>query len=83
MYREFVLLFNLFNENLSPYLLGMGTEADIHTPHWHCNTLASAGHSTDVAELFPAATAVFDMTPDNAGIWMFNRHALPPSRLPS
>ena len=37
------------------YLLGMGTEVDLHTPHWHGNTLTtSMGMRMDMAELLPA-----------------------------
>ncbi len=34
------------------YLLGMGTEVDLHTPHWHGNTLTTPmGMRMDMAEL--------------------------------
>ncbi|MBI3867305.1 MAG: tetratricopeptide repeat protein [Verrucomicrobia bacterium] len=125
--REFVTLFNIFDENLSPYLdanvkarlgasaavdlkdpafvesnkmhgingfifgnlplmrmkqgervrwylLGMGGETDLHTPHWHGNTVLHHGYRTDVLELLPASMKVADMVADNPGIWMFHCH---------
>ncbi len=56
------------------YVLGMGTEVDIHTPHWHGNTVLFDQHSTDVIEIMPASMKVVDMLPDNPGIWMFHCH---------
>lgn len=56
------------------YLIGMGTEVDLHTPHWHGVTVLEAGHRKDVAELLPATGKVFDVTADNPGNWMFHCH---------
>jgi manganese oxidase len=56
------------------YLMGLGTEVDLHTPHWHGNTVLGNGHRMDVAGLLPAETKVFDMVPDNVGTWMFHCH---------
>lgn len=56
------------------YLLGMGSEADLHTAHWHGNTVLHHGHRTDVVELLPASMKMADMTADNAGVWMFHCH---------
>ena len=56
------------------YELGMGTEVDLHTPHWHGNTGTWAGMRTDVIELLPASMKVFDMTPDADGTWLFHCH---------
>ena len=49
------------------YLMGMGTEVDLHTPHWHGNTVTSMGMRTDVVGLLPASMVTADMTPDDAG----------------
>jgi FtsP/CotA-like multicopper oxidase with cupredoxin domain len=62
------------DERVRWYLMGLGTEADIHTPHWHGNTVLVNGHRADVGALFPATTAVYDMTPDDPGTWMFHCH---------
>ncbi|MBI1201901.1 MAG: multicopper oxidase domain-containing protein [Rhodopseudomonas sp.] len=56
------------------YLIGLGTEADLHTPHWHGNTVLVGGHREDTVSLLPATTVVADMVPDDPGIWMFHCH---------
>jgi len=56
------------------YMLGMGTEVDLHTPHWHGNTGTWAGMRSDVIELLPASMKVFDMIPDADGTWLFHCH---------
>lgn len=61
-------------ERVRWYVMALGTEVDLHTPHWHGNTVLIGGHRKDVAELLPATTLVADMEPDNPGIWMFHCH---------
>ncbi len=61
-------------EHVRWYLLGMGTEVDLHTPHWHGNTVLWAGMRTDIIELLPASMKIGDMVPDNPGIWLFHCH---------
>jgi FtsP/CotA-like multicopper oxidase with cupredoxin domain len=61
-------------ERVRWYIIGMGTEVDLHTPHWHGNTLLHQGSRLDVAEVLPAATKTFDMVPDNPGTWMYHCH---------
>jgi len=56
------------------YVLGLGTEVDLHTPHWHGNTLLFNGVRTDVAELLPASMKVLDMVPDDPGTWLYHCH---------
>jgi FtsP/CotA-like multicopper oxidase with cupredoxin domain len=56
------------------YLMGMGTEVDLHTPHWHGNTVLIGGMRTDVASLLPATMVVADMVPDDVGTWLFHCH---------
>ena len=56
------------------YTLGQGTEVDLHTPHWHGNTVTINGMRTDVAELLPMSMKVADMVPDDAGTWLFHCH---------
>ena len=56
------------------YLMGMGTEVDIHTPHWHGNTVTVNGMRTDVVAVFPATMLVADMEPDNVGTWLYHCH---------
>jgi manganese oxidase len=54
------------------YLMGMGGEQDIHTPHWHGKTVLYQNHYADVIELLPAGTATVDMVADNPGTWLFH-----------
>jgi hephaestin len=56
------------------YLMGMGTEVDLHTPHWHGNTLLIDGHRQDVTELLPASLKAADMKPDDPGTWLYHCH---------
>jgi FtsP/CotA-like multicopper oxidase with cupredoxin domain len=61
-------------ERVRWYLMGMGTEVDLHTPHWHGNTVVIDNHRTDVAELLPATMVVADMKPDDPGTWLYHCH---------
>ena len=54
------------------YLMGMGSEMDIHTPHWHGKTVRYQQRNTDVVELFPASMVSADMIADNLGTWLFH-----------
>ncbi len=56
------------------YLLALGTEVDLHTPHWHGNTGLMDGRRVDTVELLPASMKVVDMRADNPGKWMFHCH---------
>ena len=56
------------------YTLALGTEVDLHTPHWHGNTGLSSGRRVDVVELLPASSLVVNMQPDAAGKWMYHCH---------
>jgi FtsP/CotA-like multicopper oxidase with cupredoxin domain len=117
--REFVTLFNIYDENVSNYLsvnnngydpddedfqesnlmhgmngllwgnntytmykgekvrwhvIAMGTEVDLHTPHWHGATLIHNGNRLDVTEILPAASKSLTFRPDVAGTWMYHCH---------
>jgi FtsP/CotA-like multicopper oxidase with cupredoxin domain len=61
-------------ERVRWYLVALGGESDLHTPHWHGNVVTMAGRRTDVVELLPASMRVADMVPDNPGIWLFHCH---------
>jgi FtsP/CotA-like multicopper oxidase with cupredoxin domain len=61
-------------ERVRWYLMGMGTEVDLHTPHWHGATATVMGMQTDVAPLLPGAMVTADMTPDEPGTWLFHCH---------
>ena len=61
-------------ERVRWYILGMGTEVDLHSPHWHGATLLHNGNRLDVTEVLPAATKTLDMQPDVKGVWMYHCH---------
>ena len=61
-------------ENVRWYQLALGTEVDLHTPHWHGNTLLDNGRRVDVLNLLPGTHVTVDMHPDNPGQWMYHCH---------
>jgi manganese oxidase len=61
-------------ERVRWYVMSMGTEVDLHTPHWHGNTVTIGGMRTDVVSLLPSSMVVADMVPDNVGVWLFHCH---------
>ena len=61
-------------ERVRWYVMSMGTEVDLHTPHWHGNDVTVNGMRMDVVSLLPAGMVVADMVPDNPGIWLFHCH---------
>ncbi len=61
-------------ERVRWYIIGMGTEVDLHTPHWHGATLLHNGNRLDVTEVLPAAAKTLDMRPDAIGKWMYHCH---------
>ena len=61
-------------ERVRWYIMGMGTEVDLHSPHWHGATLLHNGNRLDVTEVLPAATKTLTMKPDVQGSWMYHCH---------
>jgi manganese oxidase len=62
-------------ERVRWYIVALGTEVDLHTAHWHGETVTNeSGMHTDVVELMPASMRVVDMIPDNPGTWLFHCH---------
>jgi hypothetical protein len=61
-------------ERVCWHIICMGTEVDLHTPHWHGATLLHNGNRLDVAEVLPAATKTLDMGPNVQGKWMYHCH---------
>jgi hephaestin len=61
-------------ERVRWYTMSMGTEVDLHTPHWHGNSVTVAGMRMDTVSLLPAEMATADMRPDAPGIWLFHCH---------
>jgi FtsP/CotA-like multicopper oxidase with cupredoxin domain len=57
------------------YVIALGTEVDLHTPHWHGETITTEnGSHSDILELLPASMRVADMRPDNPGSWLYHCH---------
>jgi hypothetical protein len=62
-------------ERVRWYLFGLGSERDLHTPHWHGLRVVEEGmRRTDTVELLPASMKVADMVADNPGDWLFHCH---------
>jgi manganese oxidase len=61
-------------EKVRWHLLGMGNEIDLHSPHWHGETVTDGRRNTDVIELLPGSMTSVDMLADNPGTWMFHCH---------
>jgi manganese oxidase len=61
-------------EHIRWYLLGMGSEKDLHSPHWHGKTVSDKLRNTDVVELLPGSMVTVDMAADNPGTWLFHCH---------
>ncbi len=61
-------------ERVRWYLISLGTETDLHTPHWHGNAVTWNRQRTDVIELLPGSMKTVDMTVDNPGLWMYHCH---------
>jgi manganese oxidase len=56
------------------YTFTLGTEVDLHTPHWHGNTVTTNGMRSDMIQLLPGMMMVSDMVPDDLGTWLFHCH---------
>ena len=61
-------------ERVRWYLVALGEQFSVHTPHWHGNVVLHDGKRTDVIPLMQAQMETADMVPDNPGIWMFHCH---------
>jgi FtsP/CotA-like multicopper oxidase with cupredoxin domain len=61
-------------ERVRWHVIGIGTEVDLHTPHWHGETLEWMGMRTDMVELLPMSMKTLDMVPDEPGTWLYHCH---------
>lgn len=61
-------------ERVRWYVVGIGNEVDLHTPHWHGETLEWMGMRTDMIELLPMSMKTLDMMPDEPGTWLLHCH---------
>ncbi|XP_033124936.1 hephaestin-like protein [Anneissia japonica] len=59
------------------YLIAMGTDVDLHSVHFHGQTMTYETDMTqraDVFELFPGVYKTVEMEPDNVGVWLLHCH---------
>lgn len=56
------------------HLVGLGTEVDMHTAHWHGQTVLNAGKRTDVVDLLPGSMVTVDMIARTPGNWLYHCH---------
>ncbi len=56
------------------YVLDIGDGLNLHTPHWHGNTVLWAKQRVDVLNIGPAQSLTADMEADNPGIWLYHCH---------
>ena len=56
------------------FLMDMGNEVDMHTPHWHGNTAVVMGMRTDVVSMLPGTMVTADLSTSNPGTWLFHCH---------
>ncbi|KAG5186633.1 putative multicopper oxidase [Tribonema minus] len=61
-------------ENVRWFIAAFGTEVDLHTAHFHGNTLLLSNHRTDVIDLLPATFRTLSMQPDSEGKWLIHCH---------
>lgn len=61
-------------ERVRWYLFANGNEDDVHTPHWHGQTVIFDHMRTDMVHLEPMMMIQADMVPDNVGTWLFHCH---------
>lgn len=62
------------NDRVRWHLVGLGTEVDMHTAHWHGQTVLNSGKRTDVIELLPGSMVTVDMTARMPGNWLYHCH---------
>ncbi|KAI8815092.1 Cupredoxin [Cladochytrium replicatum] len=74
MYNNLDGLFVSVGDKVRWHVFAMGTEVDLHTVHWHGNTLLHQGSRVDAIELLPASFKTLDMTVDDAGTWLIHCH---------
>ncbi|XP_072514290.1 ferroxidase HEPHL1 [Salminus brasiliensis] len=64
-------------ERVNWYLLGMGSEVDMHTVHLHGQTFiykTDQAHRADVFDLFPSSFQTIEIVADSEGTWLLHCH---------
>ncbi|KAG8580851.1 hypothetical protein GDO81_007443, partial [Engystomops pustulosus] len=60
------------NTEVTWYMVGIGNEEDIHTPHFHGNVVTYQYSRVDTVSLFSASMIQVTMTPCNPGKWLLS-----------
>ncbi|KAM4796126.1 ferroxidase HEPHL1 [Rhinophrynus dorsalis] len=64
-------------EKTNWYLLGLGTEIDMHTVHFHAQSFIykkDKMHRADVFDLFPGMFQTIELIAENPGTWLLHCH---------
>ena len=61
-------------ERVRWYLFANTNADDVHTPHWHGQTVEFMHMRMDMIHLEPMMMVTADMIPDNVGTWLFHCH---------
>lgn len=61
-------------ETVRWHLFSVGSEVDVHTPHWHGHTALYDGFRIDQLDMLPGSAETVDMEIDNVGSWLFHCH---------
>jgi manganese oxidase len=61
-------------ERVRWYMFASSNDEDVHTPHWHGQTVLSHNMRTDTIQLVPMGMSTADMIADNPGTWLFHCH---------
>jgi FtsP/CotA-like multicopper oxidase with cupredoxin domain len=61
-------------ERVRWYLFANSNQDDVHTPHWHGQTVIFNTMRTDMVHLEPMMMVIADMVPDSIGTWLFHCH---------
>ena len=61
-------------ERVRWYLLSNSNEDDVHTPHWHGQTVEFMHMRMDMVQMAPMMMFTADMVPDSVGTWLFHCH---------
>jgi FtsP/CotA-like multicopper oxidase with cupredoxin domain len=61
-------------EHVRWYMFASSNDDDVHTPHWHGESVLANHMRTDVVQLTPMGMATADMIADNPGTWLFHCH---------
>ena len=59
-------------ERVRWYLFANGNEEDVHTPHWHGQTVMFNRMRAEMVQVEPMMMGVADLVPDNVGTWPFH-----------